>query len=399
MIIQRPTLQEDLQSAKWLLVYGRRKTGKTFLVSEFMDYDSFYFVKRDRTIITKDDWRTIDQGTLLELVRRDLSDDKTVVIDEFHRLGKEILDVIHSMDIRGRLVLISSTLHLSKELVSSSSRILGKVSEVRVDLISYLDILSCVKGKGKDFYELQAFRTEPLVLALDYKNPVDMVRGSILTVPALIGEIFSEEDRKMSGIYEGILRAIAVGKKRSGQISSYIFSRKLIKKDDPSIIQQYIVNLMDLGILKRTKVWSKKRYVYEHVSPLFKVFFALDERYNISDRDLSRKQLRTLIDEMIPHVMEEILRKAVSEATGTISLVDQSPDDEIDGIFLKFKKPVIAMEVKWKDRIRGNEAEKIKERLMAHDVERRILVVPDKKIVTIKGVEILEPVDILDMRS
>ncbi len=397
MIIERGELEKDLESGRWALVYGRRKTGKTFLVSNFIPHDSFYFIKRDRTIISKDDWRTVNYETLLELMRRDLSDGKTVVIDEFHRLGPDFLDILHSMEIQGKLILISSTLHLSHELVSRSSPLLGKVSEVKVPLISYLDLLSGDPGKGKDHYEIQAFRREPLVIALGYKDPVESIKGSILTVPALIGEIFSEEDRKLSSTYEGVLRSIAVGKQTSGEIASYLFSRNIIKKDDPSLVGQYISNLIDIGILNRVQVWKRKKYIYRHTSPLVWAFYSLDERYNISDRDLSRKELRVLIDELIPHIMEDVLRKAISERTGTVEFVDHSPQDEIDGIFVKFKKPVAVMEVKWKDRIRKDEALRIKEKLMSHGVNRRILVVPDRKMIKIDGVEVLEPSDILGL--
>ena len=77
-------MAEEINSGRWVLVYGRRKTGKTFIVSNFIKHDSFYFIKRDRTVISKKDWRTINYDTMMELMRRDLSEGKTVVIYEFH---------------------------------------------------------------------------------------------------------------------------------------------------------------------------------------------------------------------------------------------------------------------------------------------------------------------------
>ncbi len=398
MIIVRPELVKDLNSGKWIMVYGRRKTGKTFLASNFLTYNNFYFIKRDRTVISKKDWRTIGQDTMLELLKRDLADEKTVVIDEFHRLGSELLDILHSMDIKGRLILISSTLHLSHELISSSSPLLGKVSEVKVPLISFMDLLRCVPGKGKKYYELQAFRQEPLVISLGYKDPVEAIKGSILTVPALIGEIFSEEDRKLSSTYEGILRSVAVGKHTSGEIASFLFSRKLIRKDDPSLVQQYILNLMDIGILKRVQVYNKNKFIYRHCSPLTWAFFSLDERYNISERNLSRNELKMLVEELLPHIMEDCLRNSISERTGTTEFVDHSPQNEIDGIFVRFKKPVAVMEVKWKKKIGTDEVSKVREKLLSYDVKKRILIVPDKNMIMIEGIEVMEPSDILDLK-
>ena len=38
---------EKVRSAKgWLLIYGRRKVGKTFLVRNFIDHDIYILVKR-----------------------------------------------------------------------------------------------------------------------------------------------------------------------------------------------------------------------------------------------------------------------------------------------------------------------------------------------------------------
>ncbi len=397
MIIVRSELERDLNAGRWSLVYGRRKTGKTFLVSHFIDYDAFYFVKNNRTIISKKDWRTIGYETMIELIRRDLDDDRTVVIDEFHRLGEDFLDEVHGMEIRGRLVLISSTMHLSHQMVSRSSPLLGKVNEVKVPLISYIDLLSGTEGSGKEYYEMLAFRKEPLVIAQGHRTTVDAIKGSLMTVPALVGEIFSEEDRKLSSTYEGIMRSVSVGKQRSGEISSYLFSRGLIGKDDPSLIQQYLNNLLDIGMLERVKVYGKNRFIYRLDSPLVRAFYNLDERYNITDRDLTRKELGGLLDQVIPRIMEETIRGAIAEATGTRATVDHDPDGEVDGILLRFKKPVAVIEVKWKKKISKSELERVREKLFSHNVEKRILVVPDSSMVNIDGIDVIEPGDIPEL--
>ena len=113
MIIERPNELKDIESANWSLVYGRRKTGKSFLVENFVNFDDFFFVKRDRTIISKKDTRQISYDTFLEILSRDLQEEKTVVVDEFHRLGDGFFDRLHSMKRKGNLILISSTLYLS----------------------------------------------------------------------------------------------------------------------------------------------------------------------------------------------------------------------------------------------------------------------------------------------
>ena len=43
----------------WILVYGRRKTGKTFFIENFTQWDEFFYVRRDRNIFSKKDMKTI----------------------------------------------------------------------------------------------------------------------------------------------------------------------------------------------------------------------------------------------------------------------------------------------------------------------------------------------------
>ncbi len=52
--------------------------------------------------------------------------------------------------------------------------------------------------------------------------------------------------------------AIAIGKENYGEISSNLFSKKRIKKDDPSIIQRYLHNLRQFGIVKGITVYQRK---------------------------------------------------------------------------------------------------------------------------------------------
>ena len=125
-------------------------------------------------------------------------------------------------------------------MIAGHSPLPGLFAEVPIGIISLDDcIKSLNKFNKKDMVELAVLLREPI--AVGYLNDMgssrekikDVLSYSILTVPALIGEIFSEEKRTLSAIYEGILRAVASGKENSGEISSYLFSRKLLKKLSP----------------------------------------------------------------------------------------------------------------------------------------------------------------------
>jgi len=399
MIIERPMEVSSLSKGKWILVYGRRKTGKTFLVENFVNYDEFFFVKRDRSIIEKGSWREISYDTLKEIIVRDLEAGKCIVVDEFHRLGDDFLDFIHALPTKGKLILISSTLHTARTLMGRYSPILGRFGEVKIGLINLHDTLRALKNKFSDPKELLEYAiiaTEPITINLveEGMSIEEIFEKLRLAASSLVGEIFLEEDRHLSRIYDGIMRAVSVGKTTSGKISTYLYSRKLIKKDDPSLIQQYLKNLVDFGILYRIPVWSKRRVAYKHISPLLKIFFYMDEKYGVSEREVSAKEMKRYISEIMPRVVEDKIREYLSWRYGMKAYLYEMNSFEIDALYAKFKKPEIAMEIKWKKNITNNELKSIEKKLCKIDVKERILFVPNKEDLKSDKIRILDVQDL-----
>ncbi len=401
MIIERPNEITSLRSGRWQIVYGRRKTGKTFLVENFIDYDDFFFVKRDRSIIEKTYWREISYETFREILRRDLENGKSVVVDEYHRLGEDFLDYLHALPTKGRLILISSTLHTAKILMGRYSPILGKFGEVKIGLIRLRDTLNAFKRKikgMKTLVETAVIAREPITINLIEEGKIENVFSKMkMAIPALVGEIFVEEDRHLTEIYEGIIRAVSVGKQTSGKISSYLFSRKLIRKDDPSLIQQYLKNLVDFGILYRIPVWSKNRMVYKHVSPVMRMFFYMDEKYGIGERDTTNEEIKRYVSEIMPRVIEDSLREILSEIWGMKIYMYEQDEFEIDAIYARFKKPEIATEIKWKTNVDRNDVRKAEKNMEKIRAMRKILIVPEKNDLRSRTLEIMDIHDILRM--
>ncbi len=383
MIIERPEADKINKIRKWVLVYGRRKTGKTFLVREFVKYDEYFFVKRNRTILDKDN-NEITVKTLKEIIKRTLGQ-KTIVIDEFHRLGEDFLDFLHYLNGKGKLILISSTLWLARKFFEKNSPLLGLIAEFPIGLIELTDTLKKIKTIAvkdkKTIVELAVLAREPIILPF-IENKVELAEIILYyknAIPALVGEIFKEEEKELSPIYEGILRAVATGKRISSEISSALFARELIQKDDPSIIQQYLSNLVKFGILKKIRIYGKKnRFVYEHTSPLFWLYFYADEKYNIGERKLSSKEITLIINEVMPKIIESTIRGWLAKIYGLQEAIGEIKGKDIDICLLRFKKPYLAAEVKWKKNINKTDIKKAEANLDVIQTNYKYIIIPNK---------------------
>ena len=410
MIIERPLAKKSLaDTQKWILLYGRRKTGKSFLVENFLKYDDFFFVKKDRTVVLKKTAQSLTYEAFLALLRRDIEDGKTAVIDEFHRLGEDFLEELHRVKTGGQVILISSTLHLSKRLVSKNSSLLGLVAEFPLGLISLQDTLAALSPfdlEPKAKLELAILLREPL--AVDYFDEkkgareqfTQVLLGSMRTIPALVGEVFSEEERTLSAVYEGVLRAIANGHCNSGEISSYLFSRKLIAKDDPGLGSQYLQNLQDFGLIRRIKIFGKGKYIYKHNSPLVRIFYYADEKYNISERTVGAAEVGRIVDELLPRIVEDEVRLYFAEKMGLEESVMQGADFDVDVCLLRFSRPQMVMEVKWKGRISGPDIQTAQKSLANVQAPERILFVPDKQgLKAPAGLKLMDVSDLVEVRK
>lgn len=407
MIIERKEterINELLRTKKWVLVYGRRKTGKTFLVRNFIPHDEYFFAKKDRTIISEkgNEQKAISYETFLELLSRGLSEEKTLVVDEFHRLGEDFLEFLHAREKKGKLILISSTLHLSREMFGQKSPALGLFAEAPIGLIGLGDVMRKIRSmEGRELVEIAVIMREPITIEYfgaggsGRKVLAGILLGSLNAIPAMVGEIFSEEGKTLSAVYEGVLRSVAGGRVLSTEISSYLFSHGLIKKDDPSAIQQYLSNLVSFGVIKRIRVHNKNKFAYKHVSPLARIFYYADEKYNISERRPAEEELSRIIDGIMPRIVEDNVREFLAERLGLEESVVEAVDYDVDACLLRFNEPEVAVEIKWRGKIDSADLEKAAATLGKIRAKRRILFVQDRKMVG----KAPEGIEVADMRS
>ena len=402
MIIPRTDLTRRIEnSSKWVFIYGRRKTGKTYIVENTVKYDEFFFVNRNRSILDKKNNEIMSYETFTILFRRLLANNQTVVIDEFHRLGDEFLDILHSVQKRGKLILITSTLFLAKKLLAAHSPIMGLFNEIMVDIISLdetLKELSKFQLQKKDLLELSIFAREPI--AIDYMDKLsstptisEILLGSLKAVQALVGEIFSEEERTLTMVYNGILSAVATGNISSGKISSFLFSRRLVQKDDPSIIQTYLGNLIKIGVLKKIIIFNKNKFAYKISSPLIRLFFYAEEKFAISDRNVGSREIDEILSILLPRIVEDNVREVISLQENLVETIIEDSDYDVDGYLFRFKKPQIALEVKWRNKVR--DIGKFETNLLSIIAEKRVLFVTDKSDLRSEKISLMDVSDLI----
>jgi len=383
LVIKREKLIEKIKdSFPRVIIYGRRKTGKTFLVKNFIQYDFYFFVGRDKRII-KNGNDILNYKEFFELFKELVKLNKTIVIDEFHRLPSEFFDFLHFLgNEKSNLILVSSTTWLTKELVSKNSPLLALFNNVLVSLIDEWEMLSSLSKNIKKKEELvtaSIFLREPILIPF-YKNDIlstviNYLYNNRFSINSLILEIFEEESKELSVIYEAILKLIAEGKQSSGELANELYSLGLLKKNNPGLIQRYLETLKEIGIIKKIKFYGKKRYFYEHVSPLIDLHYYLESKYYYTENDINEKFIQRTVSEKIPKYAEIFFRELLAKKEGLI--FQKIIEPEIDISLFEFNKLKVVGEVKWKNSIKSQDIYKTIEKLENFDCQK-MLIVKDK---------------------
>jgi len=383
---------KDLESwkniGKWVLVYGRRKTGKSYFVKNNVKWDKYYFVGRSGDIFVDDE--KISYETFIREVVQSLENEKTIVIDEIQRLPEEFFDRLHNIGVKGRLIAITSTIWLTKELLGKRSPLLGLFSEFRMDIIDERDILLNLHDRIKDPKELieyAVFLREPWLIPLweETESFFDALPFNVkITVPALIGEIFTEEERQYSRIYDAILKAIANGKRISTEIASYLYSLRLIPAEDPSLVHPFLKILQNIGLIEKIKIYEKNKYYYRISSPIVDYYYYLDAKYGISEREIQFLQAKKVLEIKMPHYVEQFIMNLLSKIFGLWPEKIIEKEYEVDIALVDLKKLKAVVEVKWRKNITNEVLKEVEKKLEKYNC-RKIFIVPNKEELSVSS--------------
>lgn len=376
-IIKRQESEKIKKEKTWLMIYGRRKTGKTFLLRHLCEFDKYYLVKKDLGILFEDRIETTKE--LVKEVNDSLNEDMSVVIDEFQRLDESVIEEIAQSHPKGRLILSGSSLRITKKVFDSKSPLLGFFTPMKIGLIKPLDILKGLKSfTAEQKIEFSTFLREPWLIPSYNKEDIlkfvyKVVINSKYVISSLIGEIFSEEERELSKKYAAILSLIGAGVWGTKELTNTLYSRGLIPDPSPTHLIQYLKNLEEMELVEGIKLYkSKNKYFYRLRSPIMNIFYYLDDRYDITDREVSFEEIKPTLNRLINLEIQNFLADFFAEKFAGRKEYFLPPSKEIDFIITQRNKPIVVGEVKWKN-ISKEDIENFK-RSSADFFRRKILI-------------------------
>jgi hypothetical protein len=375
---------KDLKNVEgWMLIYGRRKVGKSFLIRKYVNHDMYCVITRDLQAYFPSDgsFRKLDEAFVQSI--KALRGGKTVVIDEFQRLPEKYWDGLSAEHPNGKLILVGSSFRVMKKLVDKRSPLLGLVLPYKLDIIHYADVLSQVK--------------DPL-LSLIYRDPwsINFVKGLkdleekayqlYMVAKALIGEIFEEEERQLTMLYEAVLLSLAEGEWNTPIISGALNSKGF--NVTPSTVSGILDTLVNMGLVEKIKIYGDRRrarWYYRISSPIISLMFYAEAKYNVSFTEtLGELPIGREVQFSIGEMMAEYKNLTFA----------YSPYEDIDVVLLNNDKPVIGYEVKL-GRFSKSEGEKSVERIRRAGIPKAGLISLTEKPNFSLADEVLGPEDLV----
>ncbi len=387
----------------WLLLYGRRKVGKTFLIKNFLPHDHYFLVRRDGRILAEK-YPLSEIPSLREfipLAKDALRQGKCIAIDEFQRLPSYFCDEISSVHPGGKLILSGSSLRVIRKVFTRQSPLLGLLLQYRLGLVSPTNIVSeLAKGhSAAEAIELGCYLRDPWLIPFvesgDFLASLySIIVHSPFTITALVGEIFAEEERSLTRTYEAILRLIGAGEWDPREIARTLAGRGLTGGADSSHVLPYIRNLVEMGLIEELPLFGSKKKRYRLASAVVEAFYYLEDRYDLRVRQPEFGEVKPTLEKLRNLAVENFLGDLFAQLYGGRKEYLVLPDREFDFIITSRNKPVIIGEVKW-GKYSRHDVKGFAERAARFATARKMLIVRQRRGIPVEGVDVLAPEDVL----
>ncbi len=332
----------------WLLIYGRRKVGKSFLLCRFMNWDVYVTITRSREAII--DGKKVEIGKAMDSVIGTLMEGRSAIVDEFQRLDETYWDILAQAHPNGRLILAGSSFGVVKKVFDSRSPLLGTVEPFKLGIISYWDVLANLKPKDRKEFLWAVLMRDPWIIPMISGNdPVEFLVersfGLFMSAQGLIGEVFSEEERLLTALYDSILRLLGEGVGSARELAGILTSRGLLE-GGTSAVTGILSKLEMMGLVTKVPLWrsGRGRYLYRHLSPLLSILYYMESKFGISDGyQPNEEAVRSILGREVQFSLGEML----AEESGARLAYHRSPEGDVDIILTDRRgRPLAGYEVK-----------------------------------------------------
>ena len=408
LTIERSEVREIEDQPGWILLYGRRKVGKTFLLRNFIKHDAFVSVRRDGISHASGlaGSRITSFETLADLMGPVLKDGGTVIVDEFQRLPESFLDEVALFHPHGRLILSGSSMAVVSRVLGVGSPMLGLATTYHLGLVRPTDALRSLPDLSPDTaVPMAAYLRDPWLAPMqEGRRALEPFLFSVMgsarvAVPALIGEVFTESDRSLSQVYEGVIRALGAGSWKPGDIAGRLHESGLVSTGASTQVMQYLANLVEMGLVDRISILGKSRLrAYRLSSNVMDTFYYLADKHRIDEEGRPLAEIRENLRRSVSRALERYVGALFSQLTE--GQVEYSFDPEIDFVITKGRKrePVVAGEVRW-GRVSTRDVMAFSRKVEDLDC-RKIFVVPRGRTHDmVGGVEVLDASALVDLAS
>ncbi|MGC8576967.1 MAG: AAA family ATPase [Thermoproteota archaeon] len=383
----------------WILVYGRRKTGKTFLLRRVFTQSRYFVITRSGGVVVKNknELSYIGLEEAIGLIGKLLKSKEVVILDEFQRLPDSYWEAIALQHPNGKLIVSGSSFGILKRVFEKKSPLLGLLTPFKMDLISYSDaILSlrdiCSSLKGALLWGL--IIRDPWVIPMvsldrDVVSEIcDKAYYFLISASGLIGEVFEEEERALTRVYDAVIRLVGEGLWKSTEISGILTSNNLISGGLPTVTG-LLERLAGMGILEKITLWKTRgsRHYFKHRSPLLSIVYYLDQKLSITEaayRKVDQNLVLSVLSREFQFSLGEMLAEYLEGQRSYTILPDGKGDIDIVILDSEGKTPIIGYEVKIEE-IDENEAKKSIELIHSLGIPRAGLISATKKPPKVPG--------------
>ena len=250
--------------------------GKTFALRRCLSYDLYVIVTRSGEALVEDEVWSLETAVreVLQVLRRG----GVTVVDEFQRMPERWWDLLASAHPSGVLVLSGSSFGVLRRVFDARSPLLGLFDVVKMGLIKYSDALA----QTGDFKLAALWRDPWTIPLLDSADDVERRAFALyLSAMGLIGEVFAEEERTLTKLYEIVLSALAEGEWNSAVVANYAAARGF--QVAASTVSGYLSRLAEMGLLERVPIYRSKRYYHRIASTPLRLALYAEAKYHVSE--------------------------------------------------------------------------------------------------------------------